>query len=157
MRSSRHLRGQAGFTLIEILVVVLILALLTAIALPRFIGQTETAKDAEAKTLARNLQTQVESCYTEEHAWTACDSAAELSKAQLDWGTDPGEVQVLVRPFGRDIVAFAATSETRTMFAIIHGTQDRTIERICFVPAGAYPTGACKQGGPFANLGFGTW
>ena len=157
MRTSRQLRGQAGFTLIEILVVLLILALLAAIALPRFIGQTETAKDAEAKTLARTLMTHVESCFTEEHAWSACDSDAELSKAHMAWGTDPGEVQVLVRPFGQDVVAFAATSETRTMFAIIHGTQDRTLERICFVPAGAYPTGACKQGGPFANLGFGTW
>ena len=157
MTGSRHLRGQAGFTLIEILVVLVILGLLAAIALPRFIGQTETAKDAEAKTLARNLQTHVGSCFVEERAWTACDSEAELSKAHLSWGTDPGEVQVLVRPFGQDVVAFAATSETGTLFAIVHGLEDRVIERVCFVSSNAYPTGACKRGGAFAHLGFGTW
>jgi hypothetical protein len=99
----------------------------------------------------------VQSCYEEERSWSACDSAAEVKDTGMTWGTDPGEVQVLVRPFGRDFVAFAATSETRTLFAIVHGTDDRDVERVCFVPSNAYPTGACRQGGPFSALGFGTW
>ena len=56
-----------------------------------------------------------------------------------------------------DVVAFAATSQTRTIFAIAHGLDDREIMRVCFVPSNAYPTGACRRGGPFAELGFGTW
>jgi prepilin-type N-terminal cleavage/methylation domain-containing protein len=157
MAAPSHPRADAGFTLIEILVVLLIAGILAAIALPSFIGQTEIAKDAEAKSLARTLQTQVESCFVETRDWRECDSAIELDKARMSWGTEPGEVQVLVRPFGRDLVAFAATSDTRTLFAIVHGTDDRVISRVCLVPARAYPTGACKRGGAFAGMGFGTW
>jgi prepilin-type N-terminal cleavage/methylation domain-containing protein len=43
---------QQGFTLIEILVVVIIIAILAAIALPAFLGQANKAKVASAKTLA---------------------------------------------------------------------------------------------------------
>jgi prepilin-type N-terminal cleavage/methylation domain-containing protein len=157
MGARRHLRPEAGFSLIELLVVMLILAILAALGLALFLGETEKAQDAEAKSLARNLQTHVEECFTETESWSACDSAAELSKAGLSWGTDPGEVQVLVRPFGRDVVAFAATSDTRTLFALVRGTDDRAMSRVCFVPANAYPTGACRRGGPFAGVGFGTW
>jgi type IV pilus assembly protein PilA len=150
-------RKDAGFTLIEILVVLLILGVLAALALPSFIGQTESAKDAEAKSLARTLQTQVESCFVETREWGECDSAAELDKAQLAWGTDPGEVQVLVRPYGRDIVAFAATSQTGTLFGIVHGTDDRSTTRVCLVPSRRYPTGSCKPGGSLSAAGFGSW
>ena len=38
-----------GFTLIEILIVVIILAVLAAMVLPRFLGQTENAFIAEAQ------------------------------------------------------------------------------------------------------------
>jgi prepilin-type N-terminal cleavage/methylation domain-containing protein len=150
-------RHEQGFTLIEILVVLLILGVLAAIALPQFIGQTEKAQDADAKSLARTLQTHVTGCFTEEHDWSQCDSPAEVTKTRLTWGTGPGEVQVLVRPFGQDVVAFAATSETRTLFAIVQNIDDRQVNRVCFVPSNAYPTGACRHGGPFDALGFGTW
>jgi prepilin-type N-terminal cleavage/methylation domain-containing protein len=153
----RHLRSDAGHTLVELLVVLVVLGILAAIGLAVFLGETEKAKDTEAKALARNLQTHVESCYAESRSWTACDSAGELDKAGLSWGTDPGEVQVLVRPFGRDVVAFAATSRTGTLFALTHGTDDRTMSRVCFVPANVYPTGACRRGGAFQAEGFGTW
>ena len=40
---------------------------------------------------------------------------------------------------------------------IVVRVYDRDIERVCFVPSNAYPTGACRRGGPFSALGFGTW
>ena len=46
--ASRH--SQAGFTLIELMVVIVILGLLAAVVVPRFIGATDDAKVAAAKT-----------------------------------------------------------------------------------------------------------
>ena len=43
------MKRQRGFTLIEILIVVIILAVLAAMVLPRFMGQTENAYIAEAQ------------------------------------------------------------------------------------------------------------
>ena len=153
----RSHRTDAGFTLIEILVVLLILGILAALALAAFIGKSETAKDAEARALARTLQTHVESCYVDTRDWRECDSATDVTKTQMRWGTDPGEVEVLIRPHGREVVGFAATSQTRTTFTILRGIDDPEISRVCRAPSGSYPAGACKPGGPLESLGFGTW
>lgn len=48
---------QGGFTLLEILVVVFILALLAAVVTPRIVGRTDDARIAEAKVQIRNLET----------------------------------------------------------------------------------------------------
>ncbi|MDH7499578.1 MAG: type II secretion system major pseudopilin GspG [candidate division NC10 bacterium] len=50
-------RRQEGFTLLEVLVVVFILALLAAIVTPRIVGRTDDARIAEAKVQIRNFET----------------------------------------------------------------------------------------------------
>ena len=49
--------GEAGFTLLEILVVVVILGILAAVVAPRLIGRTEDARITEGKIQMRNLET----------------------------------------------------------------------------------------------------
>lgn len=50
-------RKNAGFTLLEIIVVVFILSLLAAIVAPKIIGRTDDAKVDAAKVQIRNLET----------------------------------------------------------------------------------------------------
>ena len=71
-----HLKNSRGFTLIEIMVVVVILALLAALVGPRIMGRSDDAKIADAKVQIRNIE-----------------SALKLYK--LDNGIFPGSEQGL--------------------------------------------------------------
>ena len=53
---NHKLRDSRGFTLIEIMVVVVILALLAALVGPKIIGRSDDAKIADAKVQIRNLE-----------------------------------------------------------------------------------------------------
>ncbi|MDD5449473.1 MAG: type II secretion system protein [Candidatus Omnitrophica bacterium] len=52
-----------GFTIIELLIVIAVIAILVGIALPRFRGMQEEGKIAQAKGELRTLQTGLESYY----------------------------------------------------------------------------------------------
>ncbi|TML35700.1 MAG: type II secretion system protein [Actinobacteria bacterium] len=80
---------ESGFTLIELLVVILIIGILAAIALPAFLGQQEKGQDADAKSNARNLVSQIESCFASEQDYTKCTSPANTG---LPVGTGTGQV-----------------------------------------------------------------
>lgn len=57
--------SESGFTLVELLVVMLILGLLAAIAIPSFFNQRDKARDSDAKAGVRTAQTAIETYATD--------------------------------------------------------------------------------------------
>jgi type IV pilus assembly protein PilA len=70
-------RRDDGFTLIELMVVVLIIAILIAIAVPTFMGVRRRAQDRAAQSNVRTALTAEKTFYTDRQAYTA--TAAELT------------------------------------------------------------------------------
>ena len=74
----RMAQDESGFTLVELLVVMLILGLLAAIAIPAFFSQRDKARDAEAKSAVRTAQTAIESYATDNDGSYANADTADL-------------------------------------------------------------------------------
>ena len=78
--------NEEGFTLIELMVVVLIIAILIAIAIPTFLGARSRAQDRAAQSDLRNGLTAEKTFFTDSELYTGVAADVKAIEPSLDWG-----------------------------------------------------------------------
>ena len=124
------MKNQKGFTLIEIMVVVIILGLLATIVLPNIIGQEEKAKVNTAKTQIRSLENALSLFKLDNGFYPATDQGLEAlikkpesGRIPLKW-RDGGYLQparIPKDPWGKDFVYLSPGNEGREYEIVSYG------------------------------------
>jgi prepilin-type N-terminal cleavage/methylation domain-containing protein len=104
-------RGERGFSLVELMVVILIIGILTAIALPVFLGARSRSQDRAAQSDLRTALAAGLTYFAEAGDWTGFDDIeADIAEPNLTWidGGDPalGEISI-VQHAGWDLLLVA--------------------------------------------------
>ena len=119
---------EQGFTLIELMVVVLIIAILIAIAIPTFLGARQRAQDRAAQSSLRNALASAKTLYTDNQDYTsatvAAMAAAEPSLTFVDSTTaSTKNKEVGIATPSANLVVMVAESASGKCFGLRDNTQ----------------------------------
>lgn len=79
-KAFRGKEREEGFTLVELLIVILIVGILAAVAIPLYLGYTKDAKLAEGKALLGSVMTALQACVQGKGAGTSCVVSEVVSR-----------------------------------------------------------------------------
>jgi type IV pilus assembly protein PilA len=118
---TRKGEAEEGFTLIELMVVVLIIAILIAIAIPSFLGARQRAEDRAAQSNLRTALVQAKVVYTDSQDYTQATPVAlgALEPAMLfvdSVTTSTHAKELSVNPAALDFIVLAAHSKSGKCF-----------------------------------------
>ena len=89
----RKVANEAGFTLMELIVVVLIVGILAAVGVPLYLGYVRDSRLAEAKALAGAALTASQACAQNDPAGTTCTLANLAQRIGVTAGGASGDAR----------------------------------------------------------------
>jgi type IV pilus assembly protein PilA len=143
-----RLRDEGGFTLIEILIVIVIIGILAGIGLAMFTTQKDKAHDADAKSNASGLAAAMKACYVETEDYNNCDGAGagdNLGATGVPMGPGAGQVSVNVSSASSFVVTAISKGGGGTYKYMVTESGGGPLTRTCTVGSGNNG-GGCHAG-----------
>lgn len=108
------MKGNEGFTLVELMIVVAIIGILAAIAIPNFRSYQMKSKTSEAKANLGAIKTSQEAFRAENDVYQLCATApANLpGSAKLAWATNAGFTAIGFAPSGNVYYSYGVNAGT---------------------------------------------
>lgn len=118
---SKFHRSQKGFTLIELMIVVVIIGILAALAIPRFMRATTKSKQSEAKQILKQVYVMQRAYRQEKDTYTANGASASAGGSFATLGVD-------IMTTARYVYSIVADSTTFTATATANLDDDGTMD-----------------------------
>jgi len=121
IKKMQHRRSQKGFTLIEILIVVVIVAILAAISVPIYLEYVQSARASDAKTAISSIWQAAQIYYQDRGSYPATVDELEESKyvrlsesTKLQWSFSiVGDPPVSINAVSTDLMPGGGGEEVR--------------------------------------------
>ena len=126
------IRPRGGFTLIELMVVLALIAMLVTIALPRYLASVERSKEAVLKSSLRTMRDAIDRYYADNERYP--DTLEALASHR----------------YLRDVPVDPETGSARTWVLVTPPPDAKAREGVYDVRSGAL--GSCRDGTPYAQL-----
>jgi general secretion pathway protein G len=126
-------KNQQGFTLIEIMVVIIILGLLAALVLPKFLGSEDTAKRGVVKTQIRALESALDAYKLDNGFYPTTDQGLDALIRKPEVGRIPAKwreggylkpARIPKDPWNKEYVYMAPGGEGREYEIVSYGADE---------------------------------